>query len=204
MADFIPVPSTIQANVRFTIAGQLVENVLCFEYNTDFKNAADALYTSLETSWWSTLRTALSNQLTSNGVYMVDLGAQDGPVETYPVFTNPSGASAIGACPNNVAYCVTHRTAKRGRAYRGRTYVVGLPLDKVANSLLDTGNRDTIVSAFNDLRTDAASSSLTFVIASRRLNNAPRDTGVATPVEISIGRDLALDSQRRRLPTRGT
>lgn len=204
MAPFIPVPNTIQANVRFTMAGQLLENVLCFEYNTDFKTAADALYASLETAFWATLRTALSNQLTSNGTYMVDLSTQDGPVATYPVFTNPSGASAIGAAPNNVAYCVTHRTAKRGRAYRGRTYIAGLPLDKVANSLLDTGNRDTIVSAFNDLRADAASNSLTFVIASRYLDGAPRTTGVATPVEISVGRDLALDSQRRRLPTRGT
>jgi len=204
MPPFIPVPNTIQANIRFTMAGQLLENVLCFEYNTDFKSAADALYASLETAFWSTLRTALSNQLTSNGTYMVDLNTQDGPVATYPVFTNPSGASAIGAAPNNVAYCVTHRTAKRGRAYRGRSYIAGLPLDKVANSLLDPGNRDTIVSAFNDLRADAASSSLTFVIASRYLNNAPRVTGVATPVEISVGRDLALDSQRRRLPTRGT
>lgn len=204
MAPFIPVPSTIQANVRFTMAGQLLENVLCFEYNTDFKSAADALYASLEIAFWSTLRTALSNQLTSNGTYMVDLSTQDGPVATFPVFTNPSGASAIGAAPNNVAYCVTHRTAKRGRAYRGRSYIAGLPLDKVANSLLDPGNRDTIVSAFNDLRADAASNSLTFVIASRYLNNAPRVTGVATPVEISVGRDLALDSQRRRLPTRGT
>lgn len=204
MAPYIPVPNVLQCNVRYTSAGQLMENVLHFEFNTDFKTAADVLYGYLGSAFWPTLRSALSVQLVSNGVYMVDLSTSSGGVESYPPFDPAVGLSSIAAAPNNVAYVVTHRTAKRGKSYRGRTYVVGFPIDKVGNSLLSTDSRDSVVSAFNDLRTAAAADGLNFVIVSKYQNGAPLTTGIATPVTVSEGRDLALDSQRRRLPTRGT
>ena len=201
---YVPVPGVLQANVRFSLAGQLIENCLCFSYaDSDFDTAVPQIQTILEDTWWAVLRGALSNQIVHTECYFVDLSSASGFTASTPAFTPPQGSSPIFAMPNSVAICVSHRTANRGRSFRGRTYITGIPSDQQNASRLNPGPMATILDAFTQMREAANTAALPFVIVSKRSGGAPRAIGLSTPVTQSVIIDNVLDSQRRRLPGRG-
>lgn len=201
---FIPTADVLQVNVRFALGGQQVENVLHFSYAaSDFNTAAFNIYNVIQDTWWTAIRAVLSNQLTSTGCYIVDQASASGPVASYGSFTQTTGQSSIFAAPGNVAFGVTHRTAARGRSFRGRTYICGIPADQVSQSRVSDGFLSVAVSSFNALRNAAIDANIPFVIVSRYANKAPRAAGVATLVTASVAVDNVVDSQRRRLPGRG-
>jgi hypothetical protein len=201
---FIPVPSTLQANIRFVLAGEQVENVMYFSWvGGDFAAAVDAVYGTLDLVWWATLRAYITNRMAHEEVYFVDMESETAAVETRPAFENPAGAVSGEGIPNNCAFCITHRTALRGRSYRGRTYVGGLAQSAVDGNTVDGAAVTNSVLAFNAMRTTLEADDVAFVIVSRYHNNAPRVEGLRTPVNLSLAIDGTIDSQRRRLPGRG-
>lgn len=201
---FIPTPDVLQYNARFACGGQQIENVFHFSYaGSDFATAAAALFNLVQDEWWLLIRAGLSNQLTSTGSYIVDQSSVSGPVASFGAFTSPAGASSIFSAPNNAAFVVTHRTAQRGRSFRGRSYISGIPADQINGSRVSSGFLSTAVSAFNNMRVEAAAALYPFVIVSRFTNGSPRTTGVASEVTACVAVDDAVDSQRRRLPGRG-
>lgn len=201
---FIDVPSTLQANIRFVLAGEQVENVLNFSWTSgDFAAACDAVYGTLDLVWWATMRACISNRMLHEEVYFVDLTSETAGVQTRPAFENPGGALTEEAVPNNAAFCITHRTALRGRSYRGRTYVGGLGNSQVDGNVVVPFAVTNTVLAFNATRETLAADNVTFMIVSRYHNGAPRVGGLRTPVSLSLAIDNVVDSQRRRLPGRG-
>ena len=201
---FVPVPGVVQANVRFELADQLIENVLNFRYEgTPFGTAVLAIQTSLEAVWWATLRPKISVAMTNTETYYTDLSDVAGPVDTQPPFPDATGGSGVEYAPNNVAFVVTHRTANRGRSYRGRTYIAGISNDNIEGNEVIPAAVTAIVAAFNNLRTDLATSDILFTVVSRFHDGAPRVEGLDTAVTLSLARDAFVDSQRRRLPGRG-
>lgn len=204
MAPFIPVAGVLQANVRFLLEGQQIENVLNFRYDgTPFGEAALTIWELLDVSWWQGMRPNLSGDLTNTETYIVDLSDQAGAVATFPPFTTPGGGATGSPVPNNAALCITHRTANRGRSYRGRTFIPGIAKSVVNGSFVQQATVDALAGNFNDMRTTALAADLPFVIVSRRHNNAPRVVGLETAVTLCVARDNVLDSQRRRTPGRG-
>lgn len=205
MAPFIPVANVLQANVRFSLDGQQIENVLNFAYPAgDFSDSADVVWGILDINWWDALRETLSTDIVNVETYMVDLTSASGPTATYIAFSNPAGEVPVGAIPNNSALCVTHRTLARGRSFRGRSYISALPESIVTGSRVAGGNALVVSDAFNAMRVAASAAGTPFVIVSRYSGGLPRVAGVATPVSVSLVIDNVLDSQRRRLPGRGT
>lgn len=202
---FVPVPDVLQYNLRLTCAGQQIENVLHFSYaGSDFATAAADLYPLVRDELWALLRVQLSNQISNTASYLTDQSSDSGPVATFGPFTSPTGQSPIFSAPNNVAFVVTHRTAARGRSFRGRSYICGIPADQINGSLVSSGFLSGVVAAFNNMRTAAETAGYPFVIVSRFTNGNPRVIGVATSVTTCVAIDNAVDSQRRRLPGRGT
>lgn len=201
---FVPIPGVVQANVRFLLAGQIIENVMCFRYEgTPFGDAVLAIQTSLESAWWAAIQPWISVAMTNTETYYTDLTDEAGPVSTQPAFPSPAGGNVHEYVPNQVAFCVTHRTANRGRSYRGRTYIAGISGDYVEGNVVVPDALAGIVSGFNALRTDLALNDILFTIASRQHNGAPRVVGIDTAVILSLARDNVVDSQRRRAPGRG-
>jgi hypothetical protein len=200
---YVPVPNTLQANVRFVLDGQQIENVLNFLFpaGTFTESSAD-IYDALNTAFWAVLRTQLSNQLVSTEVYMVDLTSNTGATATFPAFTSPSGN--ITAESNQVAFCITHRTANRGRSFRGRTYISGLAKTNITQNTVDLSVANGLRDAFNDFRDLMQVAGTPLVVVSRKANGVDRTTGLATPITESLYRDRFVDSQRRRAPGRGT
>lgn len=205
MAPYVPVPGVMQANVRFTLAGQNIENCLCFRYGeNDFLTSVPIVDAFLEGFWWATLRTTLSNQLRHVETYYVDLSSVSGFTRSQPAFAPPEGQSSIFSAPNNVAICVSHRTANRGRSFRGRSFISGIPSDQQSLSRLSPGAMATVLDSFTQLIGAANTAGYPFVVVSRYSGGVPRAIGLSTPVQQSVIVDNVLDSQRRRLPGRGT
>jgi hypothetical protein len=204
VAPFIPVPGVLQANVRYVLEGQQIENVLCFRYDgTPFGTAATTIWGILNTSWWPSLRAQISTECVNTETYMVDLSDEAGPVASFGPFTNPAGAASGPPVPLNAALCITHRTANRGRSYRGRTFIAGIAKSIQFGSYLTQSAVDAMAASFIDLGSDALTADVPFVVVSRHHNKAPRVTGIDTVVTLSVARDNVLDSQRRRTPGRG-
>lgn len=200
----IPVLNVLQANIRFTLDAQQIENVLNFIYPVDdFEGAADSVYSTLNDVWWAAIRTYLSDAVFSNETYIVDLNDINGAVATKQPFTPNRGANGNYGVPNNSAFVITHRTASRGKSYRGRTYISGIATPNIEGNYITQGAADALVGAFNSMRTALAADNVLFCIVSRQQGGDKLTVGQSTPVQLSVARDRVMDSQRRRSPGRG-
>lgn len=202
---FVPFNHVLFASVRFLLDGQHIENGFHVDFGSAaFEDSATAVAGALEATWWADIRAQLTTALVHQETYIVDLDNQFGASATFPPFADPAGASTGNSVPNNVALCVTHRTAGRGRSFRGRSFVAGIDEASFDVSTINTTAQAAIAAAFNNLRTTLATDDLIYVVASREFNGAPRTTGVSNAITVSLVRDRVADSQRRRLPGRGT
>lgn len=94
--------------------------------------------TGLVGSWFATsLAPNLSEDWAPVRAVGVDLGSPTGP--TASVGLGGAGGVTGEAAPNNVAACISLRTAQRGRSFRGRNYIPGIPNSLITLNTLDTG-----------------------------------------------------------------
>ena len=108
---------------------QRVENTLYFYKVTGWTAADVPVVFNALLVWWNTYYSVpVSNQLSLNEIKVTDLSSDVGFSFEIPTPTpKPTGDSAEPAAPNNVALCISFRTASRGRSSRGRNYVPGIP-----------------------------------------------------------------------------
>lgn len=147
------------------------------------------------------LQPPLSSDIGVLSVKATDLTSQTAGTHTF----NPTGNGGSGAVPAaspGVAVDVSWGTSGRGRSYRGRSYLMGIP----RVDALETGALD---GTFHTAMTTGATAFITalraaphpdgLVIASRFLNRIARSAILATRVEDATVR-LNTKSQRRRNP----
>ncbi len=203
---FIPVPGATQLNVRYLYHGQQVQNTLyATGVPTTDSGALFSLAGSLYSAWETFVLPNLVSALTLTEVNAVGLGSETDPSVTFTGDPPATGGVVGLGLPANAAFVIKFGTAQRGRSSRGRIYLVGLRADSVVDSVLDAGYADALRDSVRDAIFDAfTSQALTHVIVSRFSGGQPRAQGVTLPVISYPFTDLALDSQRRRLPTRGT
>lgn len=203
---FIPVNETVQAEVRMLLDDQKIENTLYFHKIGGFDVSAGVALANALLLWWTEeFRVQISNEVALREIYLTELSSIDSWTWTQAAPTPaPVGSQNLPATPSNVALCVSFRTAKRGRSYRGRNYIAGIPRDNVSSNEVSAGAATGLVSAYNslmDLATDAGGQ---WVVVSRYHNNAPRAAGVHQAITSVVIVDRTVDSQRRRLPGRGS
>ena len=204
--EFVPAPDVIQAELRFLNQGQRCENVLYFQGSAGVNpSLADNLGEALANWWEANFAPTTSNQMSLTEVYMTDLTSNDSFTVSYTAGLPIVGESAIEPLPNNCAHCVSFRTAGRGRSARGRNYVMGMTENDCAGSIISTSVVNAHVTAYSFLPgAGGFVPGLQWVIVSRFLNKAPRTTALVRPVTSVLSVDNVIDSQRRRLPGRGT
>lgn len=152
------------------------------------------------TDWWNAaLAPFLSNELFLISVVARDMSMEGGIQSVQLPPPNSQGDVGTPALPSNVAFAITHRTARVGRSYRGRSYVAGLPENAVAGNTLAGATVTGLIAAFNTLRADLDNNGFLFSVCSRRNQGVLRAQGVLTPVSTSTAVDARVDSQRRRL-----
>jgi hypothetical protein len=202
---FIPVPNVVQAELVYTWDGEICENVLHYE-----ASGAPIVDHMIELgawlkSWFDTmLQSNVANTLYLTNIKLTDLNSDIAPALDYSAGLPLQGGITDNSLPNNCALVFSKRTIFRGRSYRGRVYMAGLTESFVAGNSVITAARAPIQDAFDDLIVPVTTeNSWNMVVVSRVHNGVDRLEGVATPV-ISMTTDWSIDSQRRRLPGRGS
>lgn len=203
---FIPVPEVIQAELIYSWDGQVVENVLHYREAAGGTGIEQGELGQALVDWFDTvLQPLVVSTLILNTIRMTDLSDEVAPGSEFGVGLPLPGTLAGGlSLPNNVAIVMSKRTAFRGRSFRGRIYHPGLGEGQVTNNALVPATQVALLAAYNDLVFLAgATFTYTLQVVSKYSLGSPRVTGLATPVT-QITTDGVVDSQRRRLPGRGS
>jgi hypothetical protein len=203
---FVPVPDTILVEMRMLLDSQRVENTLYFRKTGGWIIAdVTPLVNALIIWWQASLGAVLSTGLTLREIAVTDLSSLTGfSVSQTPPTPLPTGSDGGEHEPNNVALCVSFRTLSRGRSFRGRNYVTGLPESRVSGSFVSDATVAAIQAAYQLLPGIAVTAGCIWVVVSRFTAGAPRVTGITTEIDSVVVIDNVVDSQRRRLPGRGS
>ena len=203
---FIPVPGVIQAELVYAWDGQVVENVLHYTVDAEVDVAAQQGLGGALVDWFDTLLQPLvPSTLILNEVRLSNLSSEFAPGASWTGGLPLPGTLAGGlSLPNNVALTMTKRTDMRGRSFRGRIYHPGLSESQVTGNAIVSGTLVSLLAAYNAMKTlTAGSLNYQLVVVSRFQGGEPRAEGIATEVT-TITSDGIIDSQRRRLPGRGS
>lgn len=201
---FIPVENTCQCELIFLLDGQFVENTLYFERAGAWTVEDAMAYAETIYDWWvAELSPNTSSAVTLQRVRMTDLSAADALSVEYVPVTPANGGNASPALPNNVTMTTTFATAGRGRSSRGRNYYVQLTEADVAANVVLAARVASAQGAYAALMIIADGDPVDWVVVSRYHNNAPRVTGETYHITSTRTNNI-VDSQRRRLPGRGS
>ena len=201
---FVPIPNVCKFDFVQTWQGQQIMNSLYIQSATAWTvNTVQDQIIALDTWAKAHLLIDASNTLSLNKIIATDLTSQTGISIENAVAGGNSGAEAQTSVPNNVALCVKFVTGTRGRSYRGRWYLAGILASRVVDNRVTLSFAQSVADHFNALKSGAILEGNTWVVASRITNGAPRTTGIATPVT-GVSCEILIDSQRRRLPGRGS
>lgn len=192
-------------SVRYTNLGQQCENTLYFDKETAWdETSMVALADSIASTLIADVMSFMPSTLILREIYVVSLESATAPAITYTGGLPQPGLSAEAPMPNNVTLTISFRTAGRGRSARGRNYLMGLVEPLVVGNTVDVGFTDRWEPFYLELLNDFPAEGFTWVVASRITGGAERAEGVTFPVVAFTYVDLTVDSQRRRLPGRGT
>ena len=205
---FIPVPNTVRCDVVASLFGQIIENTLYFAFpDPPLSSIVGQLAASVGEWAVGALCTNLSNDYTYLRTEAQDISEEGAAALTDTVGTGTTGTSMNPAAPANVCAAVSFRTALGGRSYRGRNYVSGIPKASCEGNQCNSDWGAALVAIYESLVPDFIEDDLpdaVHVVVSRYHLNAPRVTGVTTPILTYLMTNLDLDSQRRRLTGRGS
>ncbi len=203
---FIPLPSGIKMIYHYTKDQQQCINVQYATIQVPGQTMGTYLSGAIAAmaAWWAVLRTVIGSQTVVTAFEAADWSSPVGAVSIDTTITGASGAVTTTPVPNNVSLAVTLLTLERGRSQRGRNYIVGLGANNIINqNQVNSATATAILNAYTALGSSLLANDLAPVVASFFTNGAPRVTGRA--VIISGHRvENICDSQRRRLPGRGT
>jgi hypothetical protein len=194
-----PVPNVAQCQIFGVVDGQVTINDLYFEISGGGITPINLSSIATALSVWGvgSLAPLLSDDWTMERVIATDLTTATGPRVDIGG-TAPGGVSGE-ALPNNVAACVSLRTALRGRSARGRNYVPGIPSSLCTLNTLDPTFVSDLVTAYNGLvGAGTFLAGWELVVVSRQTAGALRPTGLAIPVVSALMTTDRVRSMRSR------
>lgn len=204
---FIPTPNVAQVEIVANWQSQICQNVFHYSKSSPWEvphlqDLGAGIQNILATSFGP----AVSDQLTYVGLRITDLEAQNAPSIEYTNGFPIDGDATSPSLPNNVSCVFTKRTLLRGRSYRGRFYHMGLVESQVNGNQVTSDFASVFTGYYTQLmgiELPGSTDEATMVVLSLYEDNQPRTQGLATLVT-AISTDGIIDSQRRRLPGRGS
>lgn len=200
---FQPAPDIAECEVRMTLQGVPVENVLHFVSLSGFPwdiSLIQQLAQDLLISWTDNILPQQCTALSLNSVLAKDLSSEFAPTfEAFPLV--PVVGTLTGpALANQNAVVLTKRSGLTGRSARGRLYHCGFTEDQVGGNFILDAYADAVNEGYQQLVQDMGDQDAQMVILSRRTGGVLRPDGIAFNM-VSIGlRNNRIDSQRRRMP----
>jgi len=208
---FVPVPTCALVEIRMECMGQQIENTLWFELGDPPTVSALTDLCNTIRDWWRTdCKQLITESLVVREYVATSMDTATGPQHTLPGDVLDVGAASPNPMPLGTTMTVSFRTAMRGRSFRGRNYVVGLTEDQVAGNSILSGVATDWREAYEGLLAPVLLIGWRWVVVSRfsgidptTKKPIPRLEGIHTPVTGVVIVDEFVDSQRRRLTTRG-
>lgn len=201
---FIPTVGAVRVDIMFTLAGQQIHNIIWAAREAAWTQAQrEALAEAIETWWGAELKSKMSSQIALAQITVVNQDTASSPSSVRVVSPTIPGTNVNPAVTAGTALCATLRTDLRGRNYRGRMYLAGLPRTEMNDAVsTGTGILAQIIAALMALKTVIEGLGAVWVVVSKWLNKVPRAGGTKTPIT-AVSIDQYVDSQRRRLGLRG-
>lgn len=203
--DFIPVSKGAMVELRYLWNSQRVENVLWFEGPADFSTGdLTALADGVRDWWIDQMRPLTGTDVLLTAVKATAMHSETAPTYELPVTVDNDGTASSTSVYNNTTWVVTMKTVERGRSFRGRNYIVGVPSAIVNENQVSSAYAFGVVGAYAQLLNATYVGLNLLSVCSRFHNGAPRTSGVLTAVTGFGYADFYLDTQRRRSPGRGS
>jgi hypothetical protein len=159
------------------------------------------MFTILRSHWFAELPT----DVVMRELYLKSLHEENAVEATVGALVTDVGTFAGIPATNQNTLCVSLRSGNTGRSARGRLYWLGLGEDHYAVNTMVAAARDDIVAAVEEMRSVLLGFGYQWSIVSYISGGAPRVGGpVYFNVESVLVTDDTLDSQRRRMPGRGS
>lgn len=195
-------PGCIEVVFRFQLFGipLVIVIYVCLDAGhtpspTELANVAGAC-----NSWMTAdMMPILSRDLTLQQVQATDTSSITGAQVTLDHIPGTAGGIAQPSLPSQVAVVCTLYTALRGRSFRGRSFIPGIPLgyqDVDANSV-STAGVSNITNSYNALDTRLTPIAAHQEVMSRTASHIRRVTAVGTPVTTRVVNNR-FDTLRRR------
>lgn len=192
----VPAPGIVALEAIWTQQGQPCENTFNYAVSGGVTVAKLLAIIGSYTAWASANPSAWDSDSQLVKLQARDLTSTSGASVIENVTPPISGTDATTPVANSVTFALKRQTGVRGRANRGRVYLIGVPSSKFNagfNSLTSAAAAGYI-GIYNDLLSRMLTESdATEVILHRAL-------GTGTPVLSYAYSDVFTDSQRRRLP----
>lgn len=202
---FVPAEKVAQIEIRMGLDGQRVENVVYAQAVSAWDQATLISLGEDVIDWWSTTAAPLyTTSQVLREIFLTDLTSATATAVSVVPDVATEGTLGFEPLPNNCAIAISFRTASRGRSARGRNYISGIPTDNVSGNRVEGTFLDDWASAYVGLKEVIEGHGATMVVVSRRHNKVNRSAAVMFPVTTFLFVDNVIDSQRRRLPGRGT
>lgn len=201
---FVPVPFGAQVEIRGTLHGSQVENVLWFKGAVEWSaSSLGTLCTDVANTFVTEVLPLMSSDFVLREVYATAQYSRTGPFSVAVAAGGVVGGVA-STCRNAAeSLCLKLLTENRGRSYRGRLYQMAIPSSQLDDSRWTEGTLSAFVGAWNSFRGVMSDLDRTWSVCSRRANNADRASGILTPITLVSVTDNVVDSQRRRKPNVG-
>jgi hypothetical protein len=202
---FVPVPNTALVEAIYQLDSQICENTLYFEFasgaptGADLADLVEAVNSAIRTSILPFLTTVTQLLRVVGTLLDVADAIQFTSVTSLPA----AGGVASETMPNSSAACISFRTGLTGRSFRGRNYILGIPVGNVTQNTLNSDWTALMVTGWNSIGSAAFDIGWNWVAVSRVSGGLDRAEGVTTPISAVLFTDNIIDTQRRRGPGRG-
>lgn len=204
MQPYVPADA-VEVDITYLFDGQRCQNVVHYAYDSvPLPDDMIELGNDIIAAWDTGMKAWMPVTLSLIEVKLTDLTTQISPSVFATTGLPVAGTNVSPALPNSNALVLTKRTALRGRSYRGRIYIPGLIEGQVTANAVSSAYQTNYLNFWNGLRTITTTlNSFEMVVLSKKQNGSWLAQGILTPV-IGFTTDGQVDSQRRRLPGRGS
>lgn len=197
---FQTVPNTVSVEIRYSLWGKPIENVLHFRYTGAYTGAdLDALANAID-AWaendWMPL---MPSSVVYRETFIRGLTGATDLFSTDSTNSNTAGDLDQGS-PNNVSKALKLGTGNTGRNARGRIFVPAVPQSMaIQDNYVKQEWIDDLLAAIDTLIALADALGWTMVVVSRFLDGVKRAVGVVYPITTVSVTNLTTDSMRGRM-----
>lgn len=202
---FIPVPNAAEVVLKGSQSGANAFITLGFEKGTPFDGGDLENLLDVIGDWWDNeLSEHVASSLSMPEIYAVSLETASSPTRSKFDMVHLTGQVPTAPVQDNVAMCVSFYTDSRGRSYRGRNYVPGIPASYLATpSAFATVPTANVGVVYEALATLLEATAFSHVVISRQNGGVPLAVGNTTRVTGYVAK-TKIATQRRRIAGTGS